>query len=51
MDKLQTGYSKITGKELADSLDEIYLALKGMNYKHSVAHDITEKIEKAYKKV
>ena len=42
---------KITGKGLTKSLDKIYLALIAMNYSHSVAYAITEKIEKDYRKI
>jgi hypothetical protein len=44
MSKLQTGYSKVTGKELTKALDKIYQGLTDMNYNHSVAYGITNKI-------
>jgi hypothetical protein len=51
MSKLQTGYSKITGKELTKAFNKIYQGLIDMNYNHTTAHGITKKIEKDYKKI
>lgn len=50
MSKIQTGFKKLAGKQLENAIEDIYEALKEMNYKHSAAADICDEIEKNYKK-